>query len=459
MAVATKQRALLAAVVVGTATLIFVGRGAPALVFIALVAGTFGAYAALIWSLAQQRAIGARALIAACIALMAIAIVVPARSSKDVWAYVMYGRIVAQHHASPYRHTPAEYPNDPALQRVQESFRNTGSVYGPVFTGISAGGMSVCGSSPVCGRMFFQTLEALAVLGAAWLVLRATGSWAAAACVGLNPVLIAAIVNGAHNDGLVAVGLLAAVVLARERPLLAGLILGTAALIKVNVLLPGIVLVAWLFFREDKRRALVMSATTGVLVVGGYLAAGGLLALKPLHHTAMFVSRHSVWYVAERWIASSLASSGWTSARATDYAAHLIPTLGLIVVVVIALMVAGGRLRDHGPEPVVAAALAVYVLASPYILPWYTAPLIPLLALRWRSRTTWLVLSYSALLFLAYPTRYPIHRTFTSLILPTTARDVLPWVEVFVLVAIAIAAWRPRRHERMPAATPSSATA
>jgi hypothetical protein len=161
----------------------------------------------------------------------------------------------------------------------------------------------------------------------------------------------------------------------------------------------------------------------------------------------MFVSRHSVWYVAERWITSALAQDGWTRVRAADYAAHLIPLLGLIVVVVIALLVAGGRARDHGPEPVVAAALAVYVLASPYVLPWYTAPLIPLLAMRWRSRTTWLVLSYSALLFLAYPSRYPAHRTFVGLILPTTARNVLPVVEVLLLVTIAVAAWRPRRKE------------
>jgi hypothetical protein len=170
----------------------------------------------------------------------------------------------------------------------------------------------------------------------------------------------------------------------------------------------------------------------------------------------MFVSRHSVWYVAERWITSALAQDGWTRARAADYAAHLIPVLGLIVVVMIALLVAGGRVRDHGPEPVVAAALAVYVLASPYILPWYTAPLIPLLAMRWRSRTTWLVLSYSALLFLAYPSRYPVHRTFIGLILPTTARNVLPVVEVLLLVAIAAAAWRPRRKDRRVAAMAES---
>jgi hypothetical protein len=240
--------------------------------------------------------------------------------------------------------------------------------------------------------------------------------------------------------------------IARERPVIAGILLGAITLIKVNVLLPGVVLIAWLFLRDDKRKSLTVGLTTAGVVVAGYLIAGGLLALKPLHNTAMFVSRHSIWYVAERWLTGALAHDGWTRVRAADYAAHLIPVVGLIVVVVIALLVAGGRVRDHRPEPVVAAALAVYVLASPYVLPWYTAPLIPLLALRWRSRTTWLVLSYSALLFLAYPSRYPVHRTFTRLILPTTARNVLPVVEVVLLVAVAGAAWRPRRKAKRVAA-------
>src|SRR5260221_843738 len=135
------QRALLGVVCGGSAALIAIGRGAPTLVFIAVVAGPFVAYGALVWSLNRRRIIGTRALTLACIGLTIFALAMPARSSKDIYAYIMYGRIVAAHHASPYVHVPAEYPNDPALQRVQDSFKNTKSVYGPVFTGVSAAGM------------------------------------------------------------------------------------------------------------------------------------------------------------------------------------------------------------------------------------------------------------------------------------------------------------------------------
>src|SRR2546425_9244931 len=116
------QRAFLGLVCGGIAALIAIGRGAPTLVFIAVVAGTFVAYGALVWSLNRQRIIGTRALVTACVGLTIFAVAMPARSSKDVYAYIMYGRIVSAHHASPYTHVPAEYPSDPALQRVQVSF-------------------------------------------------------------------------------------------------------------------------------------------------------------------------------------------------------------------------------------------------------------------------------------------------------------------------------------------------
>src|SRR5260221_5116779 len=155
------QRALLGVVCGGSAALIAIGRGAPVLVFIAVVAGTFVAYSALVWSLSRRRIIGPRALMLACMGLTIFAVAMPARSSKDVYAYIMYGRIVAEHHASPYTHVPADYPDDPALRRVQPVFKNTSSAYGPVFTGASAARIGVCGSSPLCRPMLFQLLEVL----------------------------------------------------------------------------------------------------------------------------------------------------------------------------------------------------------------------------------------------------------------------------------------------------------
>jgi hypothetical protein len=220
------------------------------------------------------------------------------------------------------------------------------------------------------------------------------------------------------------------------------------------VLLPGAVLVGWLLVRADKRKAIIVGGTTASLVATGYVVAGGMAALKPLHTAVGLVSRHSIWFVGERWLATAFDIDDGTAARASSWHTH-VTFLALVIVLVIGLIVAAGRLRDHGPEPVVAAALTVYILASPYVLPWYAATVIPLLAMRWRSRTSWAVLAYSALLFLAYPARAPLHRSIASLILPDTGRDLVPVVALILLIVIAVSAWRPRKA-RVALAAPTS---
>jgi len=74
-----------------------------------------------------------------------------------------YGRIVSAHHASPYLHSPAKYPNDPAFHRMDLIWQKTRSVYGPAFTAVSAGATAVVGASSLGARLFFQGLAAVAV--------------------------------------------------------------------------------------------------------------------------------------------------------------------------------------------------------------------------------------------------------------------------------------------------------
>jgi len=79
------QGGLLAGACAGTAALLAVGRGAPALVFIALVLVTFAAYGALVWSLTRERVLPARAIAAAFLGLLSLAVAVPPRGSKDLY--------------------------------------------------------------------------------------------------------------------------------------------------------------------------------------------------------------------------------------------------------------------------------------------------------------------------------------------------------------------------------------
>ena len=111
--------------------------------------------------------------------VLGVAVTMAPQRSGDVWSYAMYGRIVAVHHASPYRHVPDEYPNDPMLRFVSPAWLHTGSVYGPTFVAFSAGVAPLAGDSAIRTRLLYQATAALAVAGALVLVWRRTRSPAA----------------------------------------------------------------------------------------------------------------------------------------------------------------------------------------------------------------------------------------------------------------------------------------
>src|SRR5205807_8774015 len=134
-----------------------------------------GAYAALavvvVVEVRRHRAGSApslsRALVASCgVGLLVLAVVVPPTESGDVWAYSWYGRVVAHYHANPYKNPASHYPNDAWARRVDRTYQDTNSVYGPVFTAVSGAGMLLFGFSFLAARLFFQGLAALCVAAA-----------------------------------------------------------------------------------------------------------------------------------------------------------------------------------------------------------------------------------------------------------------------------------------------------
>jgi hypothetical protein len=148
--------------------------------------------------------------------LLTLACARPPHGSSDVWSYAMYGRIVAHYHRSPYAVRAAAFPSDPILLRVAPGWRHARSVYGPAFTGLSAAIMATFGSAATGARVAFQLVAAAAVLGSCLLLARAGVSRTALLVIALDPLLIVAVVNGGHNDALVGLGLVAAVLSLRD---------------------------------------------------------------------------------------------------------------------------------------------------------------------------------------------------------------------------------------------------
>jgi hypothetical protein len=204
---------LLVAVAAGAAFLVLQPVDSRALdVVLVVVAGVAG-YRAV-----YDPRVTVRHAVAAIGVLVALAVVQPPVASHDVWSYLSYGRMVSVHHASPYTHVPADFPHDPFFHLVGHTWRHTPSMYGPAFAAVAGAAAWFSGSSVLVGRLCFQLLSAGALGAILLLVWRRTRHPGALLAVGLNPVLVLFTVHEGHNDVLLGLAILGAVLLAeRER--------------------------------------------------------------------------------------------------------------------------------------------------------------------------------------------------------------------------------------------------
>ena len=125
----------------------------------------------------------------------------PLLLSTDAYTYWDYGRIGAVHGGNPYSDEPSAFPDDPAYARMGANWRDTTTVYGPVFTLASEGHAAVVGDSPGAAAWVYKALGALAMLALTALAAFLGRERAfAAAFVGWNPLLAVHFAGGGHND-------------------------------------------------------------------------------------------------------------------------------------------------------------------------------------------------------------------------------------------------------------------
>jgi alpha-1,6-mannosyltransferase len=347
--------------------------------------------------------LGRRLVVGAVVALLAVSVLAPPRESRDLWLYGMYGRIVAEHHDNPYTHVPALYRDDPWYDRLHPAWRHATSLYGPAFVAVAAAGMHVWGNSLFTGRLFFQALAALAVLAAALAVGHLTGSAAAMAVVGLNPLVLLSVVNGGHNDALIGLAVIVGAMLAARRRFVgAGMVLALAVLVKATASLALLGVAVWVLRREGVRKTAAVAGTAALVVVGGYLLAGGQAPVQRLHDAQLDVSGASVWDTPRRLLTLDQVADGVPYRRANLQVRQGIARWSMLAVLALAgltLLRGADRLV---PAAAAGGAILAYLLLGAYVLPWYLAWGLPALALAWRAPVAWLTLGYGALLHLAY---------------------------------------------------------
>lgn len=209
------------------------GDAAYAWAFLAALAAAFALYLLALLVLSRRSAsLRAVAILAAAIQLVPLG--APLLLSTDAWTYWSYGRSAAVHGANPYRDPPAEFPDDPSFAFVGADWRDTTSVYGPVFTLASEPVALVAGESEDAVAWIYKTLAALAVLVAVGLAARLSPRPVfACAFAGWNPLLAVHFAGGGHNDAWMAALVVGALALAASgRRFWAGAAWAAAVLVK-----------------------------------------------------------------------------------------------------------------------------------------------------------------------------------------------------------------------------------
>jgi Glycosyltransferase family 87 len=232
------------------------------IVFLAATGTAFALYAAALMFL-RGRLDGVRVVCALAVAIQLVPLAGPVLLSRDVYSYWAYGRIVWAHDSNPYDHPPADFPHDPATAATAGPWRQTTSVYGPVFTGVSAGVAAVAGSSKLTAAFLFRVAAALAVLVTAFLAARLARHKAlSAALVGWNPLFAVHFAGGGHNDALMVACMVAALALTpRSRDRAAGALWLVAAAIK------SAALVLFPLVLPRSRRGVWFGALAALLVI------------------------------------------------------------------------------------------------------------------------------------------------------------------------------------------------
>lgn len=332
--------------------------------------------------------LGARAVVAAILTAHLIFFLGPPLFSADVFGYIAYARLGALHHLDPYAHGAFAAPLDPVLQYVR--WGHLASPYGPAFTILSYAFVPL----GVAGNLWaLKVVATAASLGMVALVARLAALLErpvlpAVALVGLNPLLLAYGVGGAHNDLLLTLVVLVAVWVALAgREAVSGAALVIAAAMKASAVL----VLPFMVAGSDRRRA----------ALGGMIGALAVVAVAALAtfgaHATGFVGQirlqqHTVAHASvPDMVGRALGLGGLTGG---------IRAVALVVFALSVALALRAALRARRPGGWIApagwATLALLVTTA-WLLPWYVVWLLPFAALGGDRR-----LELATLVFCAY---------------------------------------------------------
>jgi hypothetical protein len=345
-------------------------------------------------ALTCARALPLRVALAAVLVLHVAFTLAPPLFSADVFGYIDFARLGPLHGLNPYTHGAQAAPGDSVTPYLR--WHTVPSPYGPLFTAL---GYPLAHLSVALTLWIYKALAGLAGLACAaltWLAARQAGRdpLPATLFVGLNPLLLAYAVGGAHNDLLLTAVVLGAVALAaggREGLSGAQLVLAAGLKASAGLMLPFLLLGA------RRRGAVLLGAVGGLTLVG-------LVAVTLFGHEAFgFVTQlqGEQKLVARRSVPHELS-------QLFGYRV-LAPGVRVGAIVFVAASLTWLLWRTYRGMDWVAAAgwatLAV-LIASAWLLPWYVVWALPLAAISGDLRLRIATLAFCAFVVVTHVGAY-----------------------------------------------------
>ncbi len=324
--------------------------------------------------------------ILAVVAAHVVFLISPPLFSADVFGYVDYARLDVLHGLDPYDHGAVDALRDPVFHYVR--WRDIATPYGPLFT---FGSTPLAWLSVPAALWAFKSVTALLSLACVALVWRIArrrdiAPVPAILFVGLNPLLLAYGVGGAHNDFVLLALLLLAVLLTVEQRAASG---GFAGALAIGVKASSAVALPFLLLGSRRPRTATAGAGAGIALVllVGAAAFGG--------HALGFVSQI---HEQQRLVAANSVPSQLASVLGFDDLPGGLRLLFLIAFGFTVVALLWRTWRGHGDWVAGAgwATLALLV-STAWLVPWYVVWLLPFAAVG-RDRRLW----WATLVFCVY---------------------------------------------------------
>lgn len=349
-------------------------------------------------------------IIAGAFGLFAVLFVVgPAFQSSDVFSYIFSGRAMSVYHSNPYTIVPRMKPHDVFFPLV--GWKDNGSVYGPVFTYLSYGITKVAGNGIWANVLGFKLLALASYAACLPLVYHLARRVSpgrenmALAIAAWCPVLLMHVAGGGHNDMLAVAFVLGGYLLYRKGYLLTGVaVVAIAMAVKLTAAL-ALAPIFVLYVRDRSGAPLKRFVAGSLTCIAAFAIPyigfwDGTRVLKDTRQVASMYSSSSVPSLISHGFQKVLMASGMTPLRAETLANNSVRLLFLGIMLTVAIFLLRG-VKDFRSMALCAASLALlWILASTYILPWYIALGVMVVAFTGWNLTTGLTIGTASVLAL-----------------------------------------------------------